>query len=172
MRAIILVLVTACSYSPTPNVAADDTPPIDTAPPVDEIDSPPAIDACVAVAEVCNGALDEDCNGAMDCADPACTATPYCCTGSGRIHTASNGCTDDFGMSGSSDELEVYCCDGQTRFCLSKEACPWRNGCVTSDKTCVHTGLSGDIMAMLTCERFQNQTTYACGPDEQIVLTP
>jgi len=122
--------------------------------------------------EICNGGVDDDCNGMTDCGDPACSSGAYCCTGVGKVHTISNSCNNDFGTSGSSDVVEVYCCDGQARFCLSGEACPWRNGCITSDKTCSHAGLSGDILATATCQKWDNISTYGCSPDEQAVLTP
>ncbi len=171
MRAVLLVALTACSFSPRPAQQGDDAPVIDAAP-VDTIDMAVAIDACVPTAEVCNGGTDEDCNGMVDCADPACGPTPYCCQGTGKIFNISNTCTDDHGTTGSSDQLEVYCCDGQTRFCLSGEACPWRGGCVTSAKTCSHAGLFDDVLATASCNKFMGITTYGCSPDEQAVLTP
>lgn len=122
--------------------------------------------------EICNGGIDDDCNGQIDCADPACSGGAYCCTGSGLVHTISNSCADDFGTTASSDEVEVYCCNGQARFCLSNEACPWRNGCVDVVETCSRSGLPGDMLATATCEKWQGISTYGCNADGQAVLSP
>lgn len=124
-----------------------------------------------AKVEICNGAVDDDCNGVTDCADPACTQGEFCCTGTGRIHTIRNSCNSDFGTSGSSDEVEVYCCDGQARFCLSNESCPWRSGCPAGNtKTCSRGGLLADLMATATCDLWKGQTSYSCNADEQITF--
>lgn len=175
MRAVVLITaLAACSYSPTRSVVqGDDIPPVDMPLPIDTaVDIPPPIDACVATTEVCNGGTDEDCNEMTDCGDPACGGTAYCCSGTGKIFSIPNNCNDDHGTTGSSDQVEVYCCDGQTRFCLSGEACPWRVGCIASAKTCSHAGLSDDILAIATCNKFMGITTYGCSPDEQAILTP
>jgi len=118
--------------------------------------------------ESCTGGIDDDCNGSVDCGDPACSAGAFCCTGTGLVHRIQNTCMSDFGTSGSSDTLEVYCCDGAARFCLSGEACPWRAGCITSVATCSRAGLPTDLMATATCQTWEGQTSYSCGVDEQV----
>lgn len=132
-------------------------------------------DATADAVEACAGAVDEDCNGATDCGDMPCVATPFCCVGSadGPVHTIGNTCVvDDFGTSGSSDNLEVYCCGGQARFCLSKEACPWRGGACPPGltKTCSRAGLPGTMMATANCSLWKGQTSYSCSADEQITF--
>lgn len=126
------------------------------------------------VAELCTGANDDDCDGATDCDDTSCQNTPFCCVGEpdGLVHTISNSCVaDDFGSSGSSDTLQVFCCGGQARFCLSNESCPWRNGCPAGNtKTCSRGGLAGTMMAIADCQLWKGQTTYGCSLDEQITF--
>lgn len=130
------------------------------------------VESLASKIESCTGAVDEDCNGVTDCGDPACGGTPFCCTGTGLIHTIENTCvTQDFGTSGSSDKVEVYCCEGQARFCLSKEACPWRTGCpVGNTKTCSRAGLPGTALAIAECDLWESQTSYSCSADEQITF--
>ncbi|MCA9667117.1 MAG: hypothetical protein KC503_16075 [Myxococcales bacterium] len=148
-------------------VAPDGT--VDTAPPQDStVDT-----TCTPVAEVCNDKSDNDCDGLVDegfghlCADLSCT-------GNGRIKTVSNTCMDDFGSSGSSDKLEIYCCDQTARFCLSKESCPWRNGCVSSTATCSRSGLATDDMAHVTSNsggcsnsEYKGHRWFRCSPASQ-----
>lgn len=133
------------------------------------------IETVEAKVEICNGAVDEDCNQLTDCGDSACEDTPFCCVDrpDGLAHTIGNTCvTDDFGSSGSSDNLEVYCCGGQARFCLSKEACPWRAGCPAGNtKTCSRAGLGASLkMAVADCQLWKGQTDYGCSLDEQITF--
>lgn len=121
--------------------------------------------------ESCTGGIDDDCNGYTDCADGTCCAdgacgsTAFCCTGTGLVHTIGNTCMTDFGSTGSSDSLEVYCCDGIARFCLSGETCPWRTGCgAPTEETCSRSGLSTDQMATATCQKWRSQSNYNCDP--------
>lgn len=132
-------------------------------------------DTTDTTTEVCGATGDANCDGYAGCADQsccgdaACTTSGFCCAGNGLVHTASNSCTNDFGTSGSSDELEVYCCGGIARFCLSKEACPWRSGCgAPTPDTCSRSGLSSDAMATLNCSTWQSKTTFNCSPANRI----
>ena len=44
------------------------------------VDAPSPTDGCIAGGpEVCTDGVDNDCNGAVDCADPACAAGGYAC---------------------------------------------------------------------------------------------
>jgi putative metal-binding protein len=127
-------------------------------------------DDAASITETCADGIDNDCNGFVDCqdapccADPACSGGAYCCTGTGLVHTIANTCMTDYGMTSSSDNLEVYCCNGIARFCLSGETCPWRAGCgaTTTTDTCSRSGLASDLMATATCQLWHGETTYSC----------
>jgi hypothetical protein len=130
-----------------------------------------------AVVEICTDAIDNDCDGFTDCQDgpsccanAACSGGAYCCTGTGQIATIGNTCLTDFGSTGSSDSMEIYCCGGIARFCLSGEACPWRAGCgaTTTTATCSRSGLASDLMATATCQLWHGQTTYSCSVAEHM----
>jgi len=130
-----------------------------------------------AIVEICTDAVDNDCNGFADCQDgpaccsnAACSGGAYCCTGTGQIATIGNTCLNDFGSTSSSDSMEIYCCNGIARFCLSGEACPWRAGCgaTTTTATCSRSGLSSDLMATATCQLWHGQTTYSCSVAEHM----
>jgi hypothetical protein len=129
-------------------------------------------DVTDTIDEACTGGADEDCDGYADCADGpccadnACGSTGFCCTGTGLVHTINNTCMTDHGTTSPSDNLEVYCCDGIARFCLSGEACPWRNGCVVTEATCSDAGLPAELMAEATCQRWRFISSYACDADE------
>jgi len=131
-------------------------------------------DLTATAVEACTGAVDDDCNGYTDCADhpccadAACSGGAFCCTGTGLVHTIGNTCMTDFGTSGSGDSLQVYCCDGIARFCLSGEACPWRTGCIVTEDTCSRAGLPDDRMATATCQKWRIQSAYNCGVDGRI----
>ena len=95
------------------------------------------------------------------------------CSGSGLIATVPDDCMDDGGGTGIDDALEVYCFDAVPRFCLSGEACPWRDGGGSSDDraTCSRAGLDagGELfMAHAWCNQWQGHEWYVCGDDGQI----
>jgi len=51
--------------------------------------------ACTPVTEICNDGIDNDCDGAADCADPECSAAPNCqstCGAKGTSCTAASQC--------------------------------------------------------------------------------
>jgi hypothetical protein len=116
--------------------------------------------------EVCNE-LDDDCDEVVDDGGAG-----YCCTGTGLVHKISDGCMSDNGLTMPGDSLEVYCVDSVARFCLSGEACPWREGAPAagSDQTCEHSGLSNDVMATASCELWAGNTTYTCDASENVHL--
>jgi hypothetical protein len=122
--------------------------------------------------EICD-TKDNDCDGKTDEGfSPKCES--LACKGKDLIHKVGNLCVDnDGGSSGSSDELEVYCCDGIARFCLSKETCPWRPKCgaTPGDATCSRAGLSSDFMADAHCELWNKHAEYYCSPTGQIYFT-
>jgi hypothetical protein len=110
---------------------------------------------------------------------PAAPASQLACTGSGRIGTIPDECMDDGGANAVGDSLEIYCVHSSTRFCLSGEACPWRNGSAGADdgKSCSHAGLGTsaesdqyglDFMAHATCNQWRGHEWYSCSPDGQI----
>ncbi|HTM20062.1 MAG TPA: hypothetical protein VL172_06140 [Kofleriaceae bacterium] len=101
------------------------------------------------------------------------------CTGGGLIATIGDECMDDGGVNGVGDGLEIYCSRGLTRFCLSGEACPWRDGrpAVDDGTTCSHAGLEDsaeseeygqDFMAHATCSPWQDHEWYYCDAEGQI----
>lgn len=114
-------------------------------------------------AETCND-VDDDCNGKTD--DGAKGSVCSNCTGTGRIFASiGDDCIDDGGGSAPGDTLEVYCVNDIARFCLSKEACPWRSGGSTSDAvTCSRSGLSSTYMASArnSCGVWQGHNRYCC----------
>jgi hypothetical protein len=105
------------------------------------------------VTETCDK-QDNDCDGVTD-EGFGFKCESLACSGGGKIHTISNTCFDDYGTSGSGDLLEVYCCGGIARFCLSKENCPWRGGCVVTSDTCSRSGLPADQLG-------SGKTNYSC----------
>jgi hypothetical protein len=135
-------------------------------------------DLTETIDEACTGGTDDDCDGYADCADGpccgdgACTPTAFCCTGTGLVHTINNTCMSDYGTTSSSDNLQVYCCDGIARFCLSGEECPWRNGCIVTDATCSNAGLPAELMADATCQRWRSMSHYACDANQRAYFPP
>ena len=107
-------------------------------------------------------------------------ADELACTGSGSIAVIADECMDDGGKNAVGDALEVYCVDGTARFCLSGEACPWRNGTPAHDDgaTCSRAGLGApaqeadlgpDFMAHVgDCTGWQGHEWYFCDADAQI----
>jgi hypothetical protein len=98
------------------------------------------------------------------------------CTGFGRIANVPDRCIDDAGWSGNGDSLEIYCYEGQARFCLSQEVCPWRSSSTTTiltgdkEKTCSRAGLRGDFMARAWCSKWRNYSSYLCCEGGYIAL--
>ena len=116
--------------------------------------------------ETCDG-QDNDCDGV---ADEGWTykCQSLSCSGNGLIHTISDGCIDDGGGSAGGDALQVFCCYGIARFCLSGESCPWRNGCVQTNATCSHAGLGSDYMANAWCSYWNGYANYYCKSNGQV----
>ena len=86
---------------------------------------------------------------------------------------STNECIDDGGSSEGDDSLEVYCVNDIARFCLSHEACPWRDGGTTSDEvTCSTSGLSGSYMANMIggCVGGEGSDIYCCSAEGRIGL--
>jgi hypothetical protein len=108
--------------------------------------------------------------GAPACplADPAIAERS--CSGEGFIYEVPNLCLGDGGLSVSDDLLEVYCCGGVKRFCLSGEACPWRAGCVNSMATCSRAGMAPgtDWMAVIYCCEWGGPRDFYCSEYSQV----
>jgi hypothetical protein len=118
--------------------------------------------------EVCDG-IDNDCDSSSDEGFSA-TCDDITCSGVGLIGSISDGCLDDGGGTSGSDNLEVYCFEGITRFCLSGESCQWRNGFPSTDDgtTCESSGLTSDYMANALCGDWNGHTDFHCNSAEQI----
>lgn len=98
-------------------------------------------------------------NGVIDI--PAGTLT---CSGAGLIYTIPDGCMDDGGQTSWNDNLEVYCANGISRFCLSGEYCPWRSvASANPAQTCSTDGLGGTRqLAYATCSQWRGYNKYYC----------
>ncbi len=68
--------------------------------------------------------------------------------------------------------LQVFCCNGQARFCLSGEGCQWRGGCpaVANDnwKSCSRSGLPNDWMATCRCNNYNGVGQVFCNKNEDV----
>ncbi len=89
--------------------------------------------------EICNNTIDDDCDGAIDCADKDCKNDPAC---------ASQPCAPE----GDACENTEECCDElkckkqidsptQQRICCSKDECAAANGCVV-ENICIATTIT------------------------------
>lgn len=85
------------------------------------------------------------------------------CAGNGLVHTIADPCMSDSGSTAIDDALEIYCCGGVVRLCLSKEDCPWRSGCgVVTVSSCSTAGLRDELMAEAHCDLFEGNHQYWC----------
>jgi hypothetical protein len=84
------------------------------------------------------------------------------CTGDGLVHTIADPCMSDSGSTAIDDALEIYCCGGVVRLCLSREDCPWRDACVVETASCSTAGLVSELMAEAHCDLFEGNTQYWC----------
>src|SRR5580765_2768177 len=111
------------------------------------------------------GQTDARCAEALEVAPP--------CEGTGQIWVSTDACIDDGGSADIGDRLEVFCVNNIARFCLSHEACPWRDGGATSDAvTCSTSGLSSPYMASTRsgCAGWEGHNLYCCSAEGQIGL--
>lgn len=108
----------------------------------------------------------------FECHRPQPSDLGLACAGEGLVQTVPDECLDDGGNSGISDALEVYCCGGTSRFCLTGEACPWRTGCTNDVATCSRAGLATDYLASAWCSEWNGHRDYYCGQDGQIRFVP
>ncbi len=104
------------------------------------------------------------CSGATATCTPASTSRLNC-TGSGKIFEIPDPCMNDGGIDYVGDSLEIYCVCNIARFCLSGEACPWRDS--TSDtvddgRTCSTAGLTSSYMANAWCHLWRDHADYNC----------
>ena len=118
--------------------------------------------------EVCDG-IDNDCDSSTD-EGFASTCEDLTCSGIGLIGSIADGCLDDGGSTSGTDNLEIYCYNNITRFCLSGEACQWRAAFPSTDDgtTCESSGLSSDYMATALCGDWNGYTDFTCNSSEQI----
>ena len=97
------------------------------------------------------------------------------CTGTGLVWTVPDDCMDDGGDTGVGDSMEVYCVHGRARFCLSGEACPWRDDPTFDDgTTCSRSGIGlsphdegADFMTHAWCSQWRAHEWTYCAPDGQ-----
>ncbi|CAF1231894.1 unnamed protein product [Adineta steineri] len=104
------------------------------------------------------------CSATTDACTPASTSN-LTCSGTGKIYVIPDECMDDGGIDAAGDSLEVYCVCNRARFCLSGEACPWRNttsNTVDNGRTCSRAGLTTSYMANAWCKPWNNHTNYNC----------
>lgn len=96
------------------------------------------------------------------------------CTGEGLVHVIPNTVMTDTGSSASDDSMEIYCRSGVARFCLSKEACPWRTDIASDDShVCSMAGLVTSttdpdnanlkLMVTATGDLWRGHQKYYCG---------
>lgn len=106
---------------------------------------------------------DEECSGELAPAPP--------CDDRGLVFSLPDECLDDGGNTDVGDVLEVYCIDGQARFCLSHESCPWRDGSIDS-ASCSRGGLASTYMAntINECSGWLDHELYCCSMDGEIGL--
>jgi hypothetical protein len=112
------------------------------------------------------GPLEYTCNPCRDSVDAAPS-----CEGTGKIWSSLDDCIDDGGTTDSGDLLEVYCVDGLARFCLSHEACPWRDGAATArDVSCSTSGLESTFMASAIngCHLWEDHDRLCCSEEGKI----
>ena len=146
--------------------------------------APAYLDGSIDEAKLFNRALtaqeislDFDAGTAGECGSDRPTETgdgtvgALACSGEGLVYVLPDECMADGGYSGINDVLEVYCCGGISRFCLSGESCPWRTGCTADSATCSRGGLASDYMANAWCSEWKAHADYYCGQDGQIRFT-
>jgi hypothetical protein len=126
-------------------------------------------------AETCN-AVDDDCNGKLDdVGDGGSCVTGPPCQGTGLIFASvGDECIDDGGGSATGDVLQVYCVNDIARFCLSGEACPWRDGQVTADSvTCSSAGLASTYFASArdACGDWEGHPRICCSASGEVSFT-
>ena len=92
------------------------------------------------------------------------------CMGTGLVYVIPNPNINDGGTTTGWDDFEVYCYQGIARWCLSGEACPWRNDITSSsDKTCSNAGLGSDWMATVIWgdKKWNDYSSYYCNAEGQ-----
>ena len=136
----------------------------------------PCTGSVAPVAETCNG-TDDDCNGKVDdVADGGvCTPPGPPCQGTGLIFgSVGDDCIDDGGGSTTGDTLQIYCVNNTARFCLSGEACPWRDGQTTPDSvSCSTAGLATTYFASArdACGNWEGHPRICCSASGQVSFT-
>ena len=104
-----------------------------------------------------------NCDGVVDEGFSATACVSLACTGTGMVYEISNDCLVDYGTTAGGDSLQVYCVDGIARFCLSREACPWRAGTTTTAAvTCTRSGLASDAIGTASCQQWRGHNNYSC----------
>jgi hypothetical protein len=107
------------------------------------------------------------------CIDPPVIPRNLRCSGTGLVESIADGCVDDGGRNSGNDYVQIFCCNGMKRFCLSGEACSWRSGCpaqnVDNGRTCSRSGLGNDWMATVTCPSVEIKQIF-CDGNEKVTL--
>lgn len=134
----------------------------------------PCTGSGASTTETSNG-LDDNCNGKVDDVagtDAGTTPVGPPCQGTGLMFASvGDECIDDGGGSATGDTLMVYCVNDIARFCLSGEACPWRDGQTTPDTvTCSNAGLSSTYFASArdTCGNWESHPRICCSASGQV----
>lgn len=133
----------------------------------------------------CQGGVSETCNsnGQWSGCPVTTQTTPLSltCTGTGLVQVIPDPNLDDGGRNAINDDLQVYCENGLSRFCLSNEpACPWdpnrpSNTTYSSQQTCSTSGI--DSTAQFFAHIFAKnsvgmpETWLYCSPDGQISIS-
>jgi hypothetical protein len=92
-------------------------------------------DVCVPEPEICDDGVDNDCDGAIDCADTAdCGNDPVCqCTPTPGEETQELTCNDgidndcDGAVDGTDPDCQMNCADYSTRSTCRDAGCKWNN---------------------------------------------
>ena len=145
------------------------------------------VDACVPT-EICDNGIDDNCNGEIDCADPACAAATNCTCGA-RAENCRNGLDDN--CNGLVDCVDPTCfadpacnCTGRTpgpeicndhidNDCNGKTdcqdpACAASPSCATCHPEICNNGLDDDCNGLIDCADPACSFSPSCPPHPEV----